>query len=487
MPGLNNDVLLEVMAASSTKARARLMATSRALYSHGARHLLRETPYIHTEQQLLSFLAFLSAHPDRCSKFLREIELSDFVWSSPACVQLAEVLSRVSGLQCLTLNGKRCGTGPTSIQIPAWGAISSLQELRLCNAYETCLDLLRQHRSPLKRVVVDCPPNFDECFFYDLPDDDDWTAYHPVHVLQHLAPTLEELRTTGWCTHPEVEPDPDIVYPRLRTLAMRDASLPLTLSLIRAYPNLEHLSFNMRHAFPDEIEEYRLWNLNAQFLAGRTWRHLRAFEGDLVDLYVLGLACTIERVTLRLPPRHRDWPGVELLTPVLAEARPRHLELDGWPGDVRGPRGDGKFAVFTGECAALLETLTIEGPLWGMEHVDVDVRAVLEDLLASLAHSPLRHFALHIYTEHIDPTSGEKPGPPLGAAEQAARDLDVEATLGRFVAGIPTLRTAVLSVQVPRDRLRTQRAVLEDGSVSFEEEREELWNGPCPAAVFLDS
>ncbi|KAH9846186.1 hypothetical protein C2E23DRAFT_701279, partial [Lenzites betulinus] len=58
-PGLNNDVLLEVMAASCKKARAHLMATSRALYFHGARHLLRKTPYIHTEQQLLSFLAFV--------------------------------------------------------------------------------------------------------------------------------------------------------------------------------------------------------------------------------------------------------------------------------------------------------------------------------------------------------------------------------------------------------------------------------------------
>lgn len=377
MPGLNNDVLLEVMAASCRKERARLMATSRALYSHGARHLLRETPHIQTEQHLISFLAFLSAQPDCCSKFLRDLEISDSIWSSPACVQLAEVLSRASGLQCLTLNGKSYGLGPTVFQTLAWAAIASLQELRLCNAYETCLDLLKHHRSRLRRVVVDCPPNFDETFFNDLPDDDDWTEYHPVHVLQHSAPTLEELCITGWCTHTEVEPSPDIIYPRLRTLAIQYASLPLTLSLIRAYPNLEHLSFSLRHASRDEIEEYRLWNLNAQFLAGRTWRHLRAFQGDLADLYVLGLACPIEQVTLRMPAVHLEWPGVQLLDPVLAEARPRHLELDGWPGDICGPGGDGKFAVFRGEAASRLETLTIEGSLEGRDHVDIDVRAVL--------------------------------------------------------------------------------------------------------------
>lgn len=72
-------------------------------------------------------------------------------------------------------------------------------------------------------------------------------------------------------------------------------------------------------------------------------------------------------------------------------------------------------------------------------------------------------------------------------AEQAALDLDVEAALGRFVVGIPTLRTAVLAVQVPRDRLRTRRAVLADGHVRFEEELEELWNGPCPMGEYLDS
>lgn len=48
-----------------------------------------------------------------------------------------------------------------------------------------------------------------------------------------------------------------------------------------------------------------------------------------------------------MPAVHRgaEWPGVQLLDPVLAEVHPRHLELDGWPGDICGPGGDGKFAV----------------------------------------------------------------------------------------------------------------------------------------------
>ncbi len=105
----------------------------------------------------------------------------------------------------------------------------------------------------------------------------------------------------------------------------------------------------------------------------------------------------------------------------------------------------------------------------------------------SLKHSHLRHFVLHIYTEHIDPTSGVKSDVPLGAAEQVALDLDVKTVLERFVAAIPTLQTAVLSIQAPRDRLWTRRAMLADGHIQFEEERKTLWNAPRPTGEYLDS
>ncbi len=385
MPGLNNlDILLEIMAVSRREDRAHLMAASRALYSHGARFLLREPPHIETQQQLLSFLAFLSAQTDVRSKFLRHLELSPlYSWSTPACVRLADALSRIHTLQSLTISGRYYGCLADPELISALAALPSLQELRVHSYGLDCLDLLKTLRAQVRRLIVDCPAYYNENIFNKFADDDEWTAHHPIVVLEHSAPTLEELSISCWSTHPdpEVAPSPNIIYPRMHTLSIKYGSLPVVLPLIRAYPNLEHLSFDFRYASPDEIEEYRLCNLNQQILAGCTWRHLRAFAGDLADLYVLGLTCAIERVTLRTPAVYLGWPGTHRLgptmVPVLTKARPRSLELDGWLTDVRGPRGDGKFAMFRGEGASRLETLTVEGHLEGMEHVDVDVCAVL--------------------------------------------------------------------------------------------------------------
>lgn len=93
----------------------------------------------------------------------------------------------------------------------------------------------------------------------------------------------------------------------------------------------------------------------------------------------------------------------------------------------------------------------------------------------SLKRSRLRHFALNIYTEYLNPTIGtEQQDAPLSAAERAVQDLDVEAVMGRFVTTIPTLQTAVFSVQVPRDTLRTRKATLKNGRVLFEDLRRTL-------------
>lgn len=93
----------------------------------------------------------------------------------------------------------------------------------------------------------------------------------------------------------------------------------------------------------------------------------------------------------------------------------------------------------------------------------------------SLKHSRLCHFVLNIYTEYLNPTTGaEQQDVPFSAAERAAQDLNVEAVMVRFVTAIPTLQTAVFSVQVPRDVLRTRKATLADGRIQFEEVRRTL-------------
>ncbi len=98
-PVLNDDILLEVMAVSDTVADcARLMRTSRLLYTHGPPFLLaRDTPKLTTEAHLLSFLAFLRREPSRRCQLLRRLEFSlgDRV-SKPSLLQLIDALSLVN-------------------------------------------------------------------------------------------------------------------------------------------------------------------------------------------------------------------------------------------------------------------------------------------------------------------------------------------------------------------------------------------------------
>lgn len=94
-------------------------------------------------------------------------------------------------------------------------------------------------------------------------------------------------------------------------------------------------------------------------------------------------------------------------------------------------------------------------------------------MLDALAGMRLRRFALNIYTEHIDAMGYDDAAErPLGTAERTACDLDVEAYLGRFVAAIPTVEWAVLSVEEPRSEHRTRTATFARGGVALEDRTE---------------
>lgn len=104
-------------------------------------------------------------------------------------------------------------------------------------------------------------------------------------------------------------------------------------------------------------------------------------------------------------------------------------------GISAGRGGDGKFAVFRGEAASRLETLTIEGPLEGRDHVDVDVRVVLVSCpcvsacteLSGIKYCQVKNFKLypmvlsmHQYRGHIsinwvllDKSEGPDVGKPV--------------------------------------------------------------------------
>lgn len=387
MPVLNDDVLLDIMAAAPIEVTARLMAVSRFLYLHGPKYVLSEPPFLKDEQQMLSFLDFLSVQPESRSKFVHHLKLHFIDLSAPTSLRLVNALSLMTNLQSLALScrpGKqvRRRHGWDASLIASFAAHPSLHVLHLSGLQGMdSLELLQTLRPRLTRLTVDFPAGTRDNIFDDLFGVLEWNDFHPILWLAPFAPTLEELSVTRWCTHPMDPPITNVVYPRLRTLAMHDATLPLTLPFVRAFPALKRLSFRTKYhnTYGDTAAQVRLCrdrNVQEQQHAGITWARLRAFDGGLAGLYVLGLVCSIERVVL-VGVRHDQ---LHMLAPALVHARPRILELGGWPVDIRrpGPRGDGgTLAVLQGAGGARLEDLTIEGRLEGEEHREVDLCSVL--------------------------------------------------------------------------------------------------------------
>ncbi len=157
----------------------------------------------------------------------------------------------------------------------------------------------------------------------------------------------------------------------MRVLTLGHTTPPFMLPFIRAYPNLARLSVVTSHQvksdrWPPHLN--RQHNTNTQHSAGLMWPHLSAFEGAL--MYGLCLACPVDRVALhtrRMP--HASY--VYMLPSILADVRPRRLELHTWPVHARTDSlGNPLPAAF--QAVERLEELLITTEL-GADHADLDM------------------------------------------------------------------------------------------------------------------
>ncbi|KAI9061135.1 hypothetical protein FKP32DRAFT_1631767 [Trametes sanguinea] len=335
---------------------------------------------------------------------------------------------------------------------------------------------------------------------------------HPIEVLSHSRNTLEALDFCGWYTHPDIPPDTSIMYPKMRRICLEHASLPLTMAYIHAFPNLAYLQYGMaswkyRNQQPDSssmqvFDERRRLNMAAQVLSGRTWAHLEELRGRLIDIYMLGHTCTINRLRLYL---NLDDPCYQL-SPVLSHARPRYLdfpegELEFSPeDDFNFPQNQPGmlpglarhvFDALRGTGGSRLESLHTGFDLGHLTQgrTDVDFYAIMEDVASSLSNSPLQDLKLMISLASMDPqrraeqarvwppeAERVRPGRtrlpdlgdyPLCPAERSAGDFDLKHWMCSFMERMATLREAEVVLGGPRGRWR--RASLASGQVRYED------------------
>ncbi|EIW53775.1 uncharacterized protein TRAVEDRAFT_74911 [Trametes versicolor FP-101664 SS1] len=475
-PVLNDDILLEVMAVSDTVADcARLMRTSRILYDRGPPFVLaRDTPRLTKESHLLSFLAFLRREPARRCPLVHRLELSlgDRVFK-PSLLQLIDTLPLINDLQYLSIDEAESFLGFPGLNndlVAAFATLTSLHELRMTGASHAAIGLLHGIRSEPIRLHLNFARGrtrgrVNSTFSTDIPERN-WPHFHPVLLLARWASSLEELHTDYWYTHPRTPPLTDVVYPQMRALTLAHTTPPLILPFIRAYPNLE--SFSIRTSWQASTDlwppiAYREENAEAQQNAGLAWARLRAFEGGLMDLFMLGLACRVERVVLHTMDADR----MHMLPAGLADVRPRRLELRGWPGHARVfTWGNPLPVLFQAEGVERLEELLVTTELEA-KNADFDMAAALVKLWRGLEHSPLHDLTLRIL---IGSAGNDAQNQPLTMAAQSVRDLDIEDHLKQLAVTVPTLRTAVVFVQDARER-KTREATLTNVGFGYKERR----------------
>ncbi|KAH9847989.1 hypothetical protein C2E23DRAFT_845727 [Lenzites betulinus] len=470
-PVLPEDVLLEIMAASSPPVCARFMRTSHFYHDRelGPRVLLSH-PSLRKEDSLLSFLDFIHAQPDIRFSFITSLDLS-FQLSHDASLRLSNAVPHMHKLRHLTIHAGESVLVHHKLG-SAIASLTSLRELCISDADDTSLDLLRSLRVQLTRVHLDFDRGRSLTCFDEYMSMDEWDQYHPALLLEHSASTLEHLSANRWSTSPDDPLEMSPVYYKMRVLETMNTTLPFTQPWIRAYPNLERLAFttypgSRQMGENNDPESWRAMNLSDQ-LEECTWRRLREFEGTVFDLYLLGLAGEVDHVVLR-----EVWTAhLHMLGPALVHVRPRILELDGWPGDLRQSPPDGRFSVFQEEGMARLEELTIDGRLSVTEHTHVDVGSVMEDLLSALAScQALRTLTITVWTEWLQ--DGQAWGERKVQPEDWLPLLQTEGTLERFdpaeglmrlQQAVPTLARATVTLKGVRRR-PSRTVVLEGGSV----------------------
>ncbi|KAI0657922.1 hypothetical protein C8Q70DRAFT_1055302 [Cubamyces menziesii] len=387
MVGLCPDILLGIIALCSPRDISSLMQTCRFLYEESPKILLRETVPLKTSIQLSGFLTFLRAQEGRLA-FVRSLRFELLDWEDEGVPEFFIHLPLMLNLHSLHLtHGERLfQRDPDVVDIIA--EIPSLQELTVHHAGFETTRLLKCLQSHLVCVDIDFG-DLDDYPFFQTIREEQYPPFHPLLILSHSMASLTKLVLRQWYTHSEITPDPDLLYPNMRELEIHNSGLPLIAPFVRACPNLWHLvhraglesrghplSTTETSSLLEGYAAHRAHNISQQASFDRTWDQLHSFSGDLAGLYVLGLTCPIERVTLHL--NCEDWPA--MLGPSLFYARPRYLEIrdlegrSSTNGDASGWR-ESLRALLSGEVGSRMEQFS------GMSDILAEDQPATESIL----------------------------------------------------------------------------------------------------------
>ncbi|PIL37631.1 hypothetical protein GSI_01325 [Ganoderma sinense ZZ0214-1] len=228
------------------------MATCHLLYHEGAKIILRDTPVSFDEKmsegKALALLRFIQAeHLSRCSH-IRKLHVLMPTLPDILAKALVQLVPRMSSLKILVVAIEDALESHPDLLL-VFSSLRSVDNLAVVNSGERSCELVRAFQSPL----VDAKIYFNPTGRHSLADLSSKTPCHPLVMLQHSASTLTTL-VAGFFVDSNIRlvfvRPPDVVYPALHTLVLRDCSSLSLAPYVRCCPNLAHLCVKYQDQSP---------------------------------------------------------------------------------------------------------------------------------------------------------------------------------------------------------------------------------------------
>ncbi|KAI0360873.1 hypothetical protein OH77DRAFT_732959 [Trametes cingulata] len=362
---LNLDVLTQIPWFCARTTVLALMQASRIFRSECAKWLLAEEVILKDFSQLDSFLLFINADGRRRYRFLHAPRLLLLCPPLSVSKRFLDSIPYMTNLRSLAIpnhSGQLLEIDP-----PLASAFSSLQSLRSIQLGITGpngLSLLQTSRAEVRTLNLDV-------YVYD-------SFHDPVTALQHLGPTLEEMRCSTWPVGQAVVTR--ALYPRMRKFEIECWSLLYISQLIHAFPNLAHLSVTTASSTRlTDVQSVLHHSRNVEDqISGGTWQVLERFTGNPRDLYLLGICCPIRELSLVAINQE----VLRFLYPALTRARPTELKLSLSPEALLND--EAFIAAMHQDAFSGLRSLSLEVTFVQIDYLDADLQAIFANFLSAV-------------------------------------------------------------------------------------------------------
>ncbi|EKM56027.1 uncharacterized protein PHACADRAFT_28997 [Phanerochaete carnosa HHB-10118-sp] len=275
---LNWDILVEIMSFSDNADASRMSRTCRTLLQAAPKILLsREAVSLCGPEQLSSFLQYML-----CGRQAAELKLVMFY---------NEFLEIDTSINRTLTN------------------LSRLRTIQLSDATDPAAELLKEMQAPLTGI---------DASFFDYVDY--W--FDPVETFARFRHSLRAM-SLAFVRFASA----DIQYPHVVSLSVERCRFEDLEHIVHCFPGLHDLKLHgisFDFMVENDLEEERLSNLASQ--ARRTWSSLHRLSGDVLGLYILGIRCRVDHVSVSCQPLNSTVDG-QRLAAILADVRPTSLDI----------------------------------------------------------------------------------------------------------------------------------------------------------------